>query len=68
MTTWGKLVVWTGLAAVIGVVGHACYERGYCWYAGWAMNRDTHYAPFVGCLVDSGDGKRIPISALREVE
>lgn len=68
MTWWGKAVIWVGLISVILVLGHACWDRGYCWYQGWAMNRDTTYKPFVGCLIESTDGKLLPIGALREVE
>lgn len=52
------LVIWLGLALI---------SRGHCAYAGWSMERDTKYVPFMGCLTKSGD-KWLPLSGLREVE
>lgn len=63
-----KPVLW--IAFIIALIGLilATIERAHCAYAGYSMNRDTHYAPFIGCLIDGADGKRIPLSSLREVE
>lgn len=63
-----KWLVWViFLLALIGLV-LSVISRGHCAYVSYALKRDTHYAPFVGCLLVNKDGTRIPVSSLREVE
>lgn len=55
------------IGAVVLAVAWAAFNRGHCAYTGWQLERDTRYAPMVGCLVKN-QGGWLPVQALREVE
>lgn len=63
-----KWLLW--MAALFILIGLllSVMARGHCAYVGYTLQRDTHYAPFIGCLLVNKDGTRIPVSSLREVE
>lgn len=67
MSSFVRLVLWILLALAVLLLMFAAFERGHCWYAGWTMERETKYAPFVGCLTRSGD-RWIPLNSIREVD
>lgn len=62
-----RWVLWLAVAAVLGALVVAAYNRGHCAYSGWQMERDTRYAPLVGCLVRVHEGW-LPLEKLRGVE
>lgn len=45
----------------------AAYNRAHCSYTGWQLDRQTRFAPLVGCLVKTKDGW-FPLQQLREME
>lgn len=62
-----RLIVWAVLTLIVIALLFAAYNRGHCAYTGWQLDRDTRYAPLVGCLVKSNDGW-LPLQQIRDIE
>lgn len=51
-----RLLIITGAVAALVVVIGSFTNRGACSYYGYQLDRETRYAPFVGCMVKTSNG------------
>lgn len=50
-----RLLIIAGAVAALVVIG-SITNRGACSYYGYQLDRETRYAPFVGCMVKTSNG------------
>lgn len=51
-----RLLIIAGAASALVVIISSIANRGACSYYGYQLDRETRYAPFVGCMVKTSNG------------
>lgn len=51
-----RLLIIAGAASALVVIISSIANRGACSYYGYQLDRETRYAPFVGCMVRTSNG------------
>lgn len=51
-----RLLIIAGAASAMVVIISSIANRGACSYYGYQLDRETRYAPFVGCMVKTSNG------------
>lgn len=51
-----QLLIIAGAASALVVIISSIANRGACSYYGYQLDRETRYAPFVGCMVKTSSG------------
>lgn len=50
-----SLIIAGAIAALVVIISSIA-NRGACSYYGYQLDRETRYAPFVGCMVKTSNG------------
>lgn len=51
-----QLLIISGAVFALVVIVSSVANRGACSYYGYQLDRETRYAPFVGCMVKTSNG------------
>lgn len=51
-----QLLIIAGAVSALAVIVSSIANRGTCSYYGYQLDRETRYAPFVGCMVKTANG------------